>query len=194
MPPFFLPIYCKSIGLSSSTGAGLVAGFNFASAVGRIGCGLLCDRLGALNVLFLSLTLTALSMVALWPVSTTLAPMVAFVIINGSANGGFFSTMPTVVGNVFGSARVSVAMGMIVTGWAGGYLMVRGPDTCRVDSANISQGSPIAGYMLEAYGGEDGGLQAYRPAMFYAGSVALGAAILVALARLRMSGKILARL
>ena len=32
--------------------------------------------------------------------------------------------MPTVVGNVFGSARVAVAMGMIVTGWAGGYLMV----------------------------------------------------------------------
>jgi hypothetical protein len=40
------------------------------------------------------------------------------------SNGGFFSTMPTVVGNVFGSARVSVAMGMIVTGWAGGYLLV----------------------------------------------------------------------
>ena len=32
--------------------------------------------------------------------------------------------MPTVVGNVFGSARVSVAMGMIVSGWVGGYLLV----------------------------------------------------------------------
>jgi hypothetical protein len=32
--------------------------------------------------------------------------------------------MPTVVGSVFGSRRVSVAMGMIVTGWGGGYLMV----------------------------------------------------------------------
>jgi hypothetical protein len=32
--------------------------------------------------------------------------------------------MPTVVGNVFGSQRVSVAMAMIVTGWGGGYLMV----------------------------------------------------------------------
>jgi hypothetical protein len=45
------------------------------------------------------------------------------VIINGTGNGGFFSTIPTVVGRVFGSARVSVAMGMMVTGWAGGYLM-----------------------------------------------------------------------
>ncbi|KAF7559399.1 hypothetical protein G7046_g4763 [Stylonectria norvegica] len=168
VPPFFLPIYARSIGLSASTGAGLVAGFNFSSAVGRIGCGLLCDRIGALNVLFISLLLTGLSMLAIWPISNTLAPMVIFVILNGISNGGFFSTMPTVVGNVFGSARVSVALSMIVTGWAGGYLM----------------GAPIAGYILEAYGGADQGLSAYRPAMYYAGSMALAAAGLVALVRL----------
>lgn len=60
----------------------------------------------------------------LWPVSTSIGPLVVFVIINGMSNGGFFSTMPTVVGNVFGSARVPVAMGMIVTSWAGGYWCV----------------------------------------------------------------------
>lgn len=63
-------------------------------------------------------------MLILWPVSQSIGPLVVFVIINGMANGGFFSTMPTVVGNVFGSARVGVAMGMVVTGWAGGYLFV----------------------------------------------------------------------
>jgi len=124
VPPFFLPLYSASLGLSASAGAGLVAGFNFSSAVGRLGFGFLSDLLGPLNTLFLSLLLSALSMLVLWPVSGTLVPLVSFVIINGAANGGFFSTMPTVVGSVFGSARVSVAMGMIVTGWAGGYLMV----------------------------------------------------------------------
>lgn len=63
-------------------------------------------------------------MLALWPASTTLSPLIAFVVLNGAANGGFFSTIPTVVGNVFGSQRVSVAMAMVVTGWGGGYLMV----------------------------------------------------------------------
>ena len=87
-------------------------------------CGFFSDRLGPLNTLFLSLLLSAVSMLVLWPVSSSVAPLVAFVIINGMANGGFFSTIPTVVGNVFGSARVSVAMGMIVTGWVGGYLLV----------------------------------------------------------------------
>jgi predicted MFS family arabinose efflux permease len=65
-----------------------------------------------------------MSMLVIWPVSSTLGPLIAFVVINGMANGGFFSTMPTVVGSVFGSRRVGVAMGMIVTGWAGGYLLV----------------------------------------------------------------------
>ncbi|KAF2671821.1 MFS general substrate transporter, partial [Microthyrium microscopicum] len=124
VPPFFLPLYSKAIGLSSSTGAALLAGFNFSSALGRIISGFLCDRLGPLNTLIISFLMTAISMLALWPASTTLAPLAAFVVINGAGNGGFFSCMPTVVGNTFGSARVSVAMGMIVTGWAGGYLMV----------------------------------------------------------------------
>ncbi|KAL3454626.1 major facilitator superfamily domain-containing protein [Aspergillus insuetus] len=124
VPPFFLPLYTDSLGMKSSVGAGVVAAFNFSSALGRLMCGFCSDALGPLNTLFLSLTLSAVSMLVLWPVSNSIGPLIAFVIINGMSNGGFFSTMPTVVGNVFGSARVSVAMGMIVTGWAGGYLLV----------------------------------------------------------------------
>jgi MFS family permease len=124
VPPFFLPLYSTSLGLSQSTGAALVAGFNFSSAVGRLCCGFLSDSIGPVNTLLLSLILSALSMLAIWPVRSSLGPLVLFVVINGAANGGFFSTMPTVVGAVFGSRRVGVAMGMIVSGWAGGYLMV----------------------------------------------------------------------
>jgi MFS family permease len=126
VPPFFLPLYSASLGLSSSAGAGLVAGFNLSSAAGRLLCGFLCDAIGPLNTLFMSLVLSAGSMLVLWPISNSLGPLIAFVAINGAANGGFFSCMPTVVGKVFGSARVSVAMGMIVTGWVGGYLLVGG--------------------------------------------------------------------
>lgn len=124
VPAFYLPLYTSAMGMKSSVGAAMVAAFNFSSAIGRLLCGFCCDSLGPLNTLFMSLLLSALSMLILWPVSQSIGPLIAFVIINGMANGGFFSTMPTVVGNVFGSARVSVAMGMIVTGWAGGYLFV----------------------------------------------------------------------
>ncbi|KAB8229393.1 MFS general substrate transporter [Aspergillus alliaceus] len=178
VPPFFLPLYTESLGMASGVGAGVVAAFNFSSAVGRLICGFCSDRLGPLNTLFMSLLLSALSMLILWPVSTSIGPLIVFVIINGMANGGFFSTMPTVVGNVFGSARVSVAMGMIVTSWAGGYLM----------------GAPIAGYILNASGGEGGGVGAYRPAIFYAGGMALSASVLAIFIRLKTDAQPFKRL
>ncbi|KAL1963989.1 hypothetical protein VTN77DRAFT_7664 [Rasamsonia byssochlamydoides] len=178
VPPFFLPLYANSLHLSSSVGAGLVAAFNFSSAVGRLLCGFSSDKLGPLNTLFISLLLTALSMLVLWPVSISLGPLIIFVIINGMANGGFFATMPTVVGNVFGSAPVSVAMGMIVTGWGGGYLL----------------GAPIAGYLLNASGGQQKGIDAFHPAIYYAGSMALGSASLVAFTRLKTDKSLRKRL
>ncbi|KAJ7292075.1 major facilitator superfamily domain-containing protein [Mycena rebaudengoi] len=177
VPPFFLPLYSASLGLPSSSGAGLVAGFNFSSAIGRLACGFASDRIGPVNVLFVALLLSAISMLAIWPVSTSITPLIIFVVINGAANGGFFSTMPTVVGSIFGSARVSVAVGMIVTGWVGGYLL----------------GAPIAGYLLSAYGGPSSTLSAYHPAMFYAGSMALGATGLVGLVRLKTSAAVFAK-
>ncbi|KAL5336312.1 major facilitator superfamily domain-containing protein [Aspergillus crustosus] len=178
VPPFFIPLYTDSLGLKSSVGAAVVATFNFSSALGRLLCGLCCDKVGPLNTLFISLLLSAVSMLVLWPVSNSIGPLIAFVIINGMSNGGFFSTMPTVVGEVFGSARVGVAMGMIVTGWMGGYFL----------------GAPIAGFILDASGGEESGIKAFRPAIFYAGGMALAAALLAATMRLKMARSLKKRL
>jgi hypothetical protein len=123
------------------------------------------------------------------------------VIINGAANGGFFSTTPTVVGNVFGSRRVGVAMGMIVSGWAGGYLMVSifyFYICLIIGYGNMilteNQGSPIAGYLLAAYGGQHSTLKAYHPAMIYAGSMALGASFLVGAVKLMLNKGLLKKL
>jgi predicted MFS family arabinose efflux permease len=117
IPPIFCPLYAQSIGLSSSTGAGLVAGFNFSSAVGRFGFGFLADLIGPLNAFFIGLLVNALSVLILWPTSTNLDSLIVFVVINGIANGSFFSTTPTVVGKLFGSIRVAVAMSMIMSSW-----------------------------------------------------------------------------
>ncbi|CAG8374880.1 unnamed protein product [Penicillium salamii] len=178
VPPFFLPLFTASLGMSSGTGAGVVAAFNFSSALGRLLCGLCSDFVGPLNTLFISLLLSALSMLIIWPISTSLGPLIVFVIVNGMANGGFFSTMPTVVGNTFGSARVSVVMGMVVTGWAGGYLL----------------GAPIAGFILNAAGGENNGITSYRPAIFYAGAMTVVAALIGLSIRLKTDKHLLKKL
>lgn len=56
------------------------------------------------------------------------------------------------------------------------------------------KGAPIAGFLLEAYGGAEGGLQAYRPAMFYAGSLTVVATALILVARFRLDSSVFARL
>lgn len=171
VPAFFLPLYTHSLGLPSSTGAALLAGFNFSTAIGRLASGVLCDFIGPLNTIFIAMLVNAMTMLSIWPVSNTLAPLVVFAIINGIANGSFFTSMPTAVGTLYGPARGPVAMGMVITGWTGGYFA----------------GAPIAGYILQAYGGKNPDKWAYRPAIFYAGSMALGAAGFVLMLRLRLS-------
>lgn len=54
-------------------------------------------------------------------------------------------------------------------------------------------GAPIAGYLLDAFGGATGGLGAYRPAMYYAGSLSLASAGLVAAVRFIVNSRPLAR-
>lgn len=123
VPPYCMPTFAESIGLNSSTGAGLVAAFNAASAVGRITSGFISDKVGALNVLFMSMLLLGTSMFVIWPFASSLGITIVFVLVAGVAVGGFFSMMPTVVGHVFGSANMSVTMGMVLTGWTFGYLL-----------------------------------------------------------------------
>jgi MCP family monocarboxylic acid transporter-like MFS transporter 3 len=178
VPPYYLPLFAQSIGLSPSTGAALVAAFNACNAIGRFVAGPLCDKLGPLNMFVITMVLNAVSMLAIWPVSSTLGPLVLFATLNGVANGAYFTTQPTVVAGIFGPGRATVAMSMSVTGWTAGYLM----------------GAPIAGYLLQAAGGRqrDGmnqSIDVYRPAIFYAGGTATVSALCVLAARLTVTKK-----
>lgn len=174
VPPFFLPLFASSIGLSSSTGAGIVAAFNACTALGRFGAGFVCDRYGPANMLLLTMALNAISMLALWPVSGSIGPLIAFAAINGIANGAFFVTMPTAISRMLGPGQAVVGMGMAITGWTGGYLM----------------GSPIAAILITATGAEHAhSVVPYRAAIFYAGGIALVSAAFVLVARVRMDSK-----
>lgn len=49
-------------------------------------------------------------------------------------------------------------------------------------------GGPIAGYLLDAFGGPSKGTQAYRPALLVMGSICLLSAASVAVLRYRLAG------
>jgi MFS family permease len=87
VPPFFLPLYGTSMGLSHSASAGLAAGFNLASAVGRIAFGQLADWIGPINALIIAFAVNSISLLLVWPLSGTVGPLVVFVILTGVAAG-----------------------------------------------------------------------------------------------------------
>ncbi|BGO95932.1 hypothetical protein NBRC10512_005482 [Rhodotorula toruloides] len=172
VPPFFLPLYSTSIGLSTTTAALILAGFNLSSALGRICFGLGADRLlGSLNALVLCLVTVSVSTLLIWPFADALAPLIVFSVINGFCAGGMFSLIPGTLSSVFGTRRLTVIFSMIVTSWSLGYFL----------------GAPIAGFLLQAYGGPDRGPKAYQPAIFYSGGLSVLAAVLVGAARFNIS-------
>ena len=174
VPPFFLPLFASSIGLSASTGAGLVGGFGAATAVGRVFGGWTCDKIGALNTMLITCLVNCLSMIAIWPVSTSLPPLFVFALVNGCANGSFFVGLPTAVAAIAPhSAAASISL--MVSFWTPGYLL----------------GTPIAGLLIEATGAADAkSIEPYRAAIFYAAGTGVFATLLVMVSRLKMNKKL----
>ncbi|KAF2148633.1 MFS general substrate transporter [Myriangium duriaei CBS 260.36] len=178
VPPFFLPLFASSIGLSASTGAGLVAGFGAATAVGRLFGGWICDRIGALNTLSITALINCLSMLAIWPVSSSLPPLFIFAIVNGCANGSFFVGLPTAVAVIApGSAAASISL--MTSFWTSGYLL----------------GTPLAGILIQTSGAvEAESIKPYRAAIFYAAAVGFSATLLIVVCRFKLDGKLVKKL
>ena len=178
VPPFFLPLFASSIGLQSSTGAGLVAGFGAATAVGRLLGGWSCDRIGAFNTLAITAFVNSLSMLAIWPVSSTLAPLVIFSLVNGCANGSFFVGLPTAVAALVPESK-GPAISLMTSFWTPGYLM----------------GAPLAGILIEATRAtQASSIEPYRAAIFYSAGVGTLATLLIILSRLKLDRKLIKKI
>ncbi|KAK5092905.1 hypothetical protein LTR24_004700 [Lithohypha guttulata] len=179
VPPFFIPLFARSMGLSPSTGAGLVAGFGLSTTFGRMLSGVVCDKLGPLNTLALTMLVNTVSMLAIWPVSSSLAPLVLFAIINGAGNGSFFVAMPTAIAALSGPGLASGAMSIGTSFWTLGDLL----------------GTPIAGILIASTGAATSStIEPYRAAIFYAGGVSLVGLVLVVTSRFSVNTKVLKRL
>lgn len=107
VPPFFLPTYAESAGYSAAIGAYLVAGYNLASAFGRIGFGLLSDWRGSVTSLTVAMTLMGVSILTVWTVSgSNLGLLVFFLILNGASSGALLSLQPAINASLFGLAEM----------------------------------------------------------------------------------------
>ncbi|KAJ6016341.1 monocarboxylate permease [Penicillium herquei] len=177
IPSFFLPSVDTSIGLSSLISAAVMACYNGCMALGRLGSGIACDRLGSTNMLLLTMALNAITMLAIWTIASSLPVLTIFAALNGIANGAFFVTMPTAIARLLGPRAAPMGTGIATTGWAVGDLL----------------GNPIAGFLIAAttHGDQARNIGSYCPAIFYAGGTAMLSAALVLVARLIMDTKLM---
>jgi hypothetical protein len=111
--------------------------------------------------------------------------------------------MPTVVGSIFGSARLGVGMAMLIWSFTTPFLLVRRLSLSTSSSAfslcwrgplPLAKGSPIAGFIVDAYGGPEAGLDAYKPAMWYAGGLSTASLCCILTIRLQANKSLRARL
>ncbi|SPO19868.1 related to monocarboxylate transporter [Ustilago trichophora] len=174
VPPFLLPTYAKSAGFSPNTGAWLVAGYSLASAVGRVAFGMVADtRVGPVTSLMLALVMASVSILAIWTVSNSLATLALAMVLNGGSSGALLSLQPPVNAAIFGVHQTALTMSMMMCSRAFGSLF----------------GGPLAGYLLDAFGGPRAGTKAFRPALLVMGSICLVSAVSVILLRSKVAAR-----
>lgn len=161
VPAFFLPSYAVAAGMSAEAGAWLVAGFNLASAIGRILFGFLADgRIGPLTSLCLAMLLMAISILSIWMASgALLAPLICFLLINGAASGALLSLQPPVLSSLYGVSAMAVTLPMVTMSRSFGSAL----------------GPAIAGYLLDvSSGGVKAAEEARKAAEMYGHGAGLG--------------------
>jgi MFS family permease len=129
-PIFHMVSHAMDHGVAAMAAATVLSTASFASLVGKIGCGLVADRIGAKRVLVGGLALQAIA-VSLYLVTRELLSFYAAAIVFGFAYGGVMPLYAIVireyfgariVGSVFGAAAFASTLGMAVGPMAGGFI------------------------------------------------------------------------
>ncbi|RCI13064.1 hypothetical protein L249_0652 [Ophiocordyceps polyrhachis-furcata BCC 54312] len=177
VPPYFIPVFARSISHSSSTGIIALTIWNMSSTISRVVAGFMADSyLGPINSLCLAIFLCSVSALVIWPFASNMGILSVFCVVSGVGCGAFFSLFPTVTSAVFGPENTLGVLPMLWAAWFFGYFF----------------GTPIAS-RLYALAAADADTTEYRPAAFYAGAASMFGLIFLVILRYRQRSVLLAR-
>ncbi|KAG0330417.1 hypothetical protein BG004_002112, partial [Podila humilis] len=158
-PFYFINSFAVQHGVDASSAALMVGLMNGASAVGRIVMGMVSDRIGCINALFISTFAASLTVLLIWTFATTKAVMFVFAVAYGLCCGAYLSSTVSVSGAICGLERLASVTGIIYAGMAIGSAI----------------GSPTSGAILDSIGHKTD----YTGVIVFAGAVmAIGTVIL----------------
>ncbi|KAI4185767.1 MAG: hypothetical protein LQ346_005821 [Caloplaca aetnensis] len=151
--PFnFLVLQAQSRGMSRSLSEYLVRILNAASIPGRIFLGVLGDKMGNFNVMFIIMLCSGVVTLALWLPSSSDGAIIAFAVIYGFFSGAYIALAPMLVAQISKIQQIGVRNGAL-------FLAV---------SIAALTGSPLAGALLDTDQGRFAYLQIFAGAMMCA--------------------------
>jgi MFS family permease len=92
--------YALSYGFSNDLAFYLISMLNAASMLGRIVTGIMADRLGAFNVITISIMLSGIFFLGMWIVATSHAAIMSVTILIGFFSGGYISVFIACVAKI----------------------------------------------------------------------------------------------
>lgn len=125
IPPYFVPIFSRSMGYSNQIAIVILAAWNLASTVGRVLGGYTADHLlGPINSLIVCLLFIGLSSLVVWPLASTVGIFSVFLVFNGIGCGAYFSLVPPMLGATMGPENTLGILPIVWTTWFCGFFFV----------------------------------------------------------------------
>ncbi|KAI9203121.1 major facilitator superfamily domain-containing protein [Polychytrium aggregatum] len=180
IPSFFVSTFAVYYGMTADQGALIIGILGGAQAVGRILFGFLADRLGRINSFAITATISAISVMVLWPFSTNFGLLITFVIIYGIFAGGFICLFPLVISELYGSKNLATITGILYFGYTFGDMA----------------GTPLAGFLIDQRTWIVNGHKVidFVPGILVGGAMMLVAGILITVIKVRLNKRFLGRI
>jgi MFS family permease len=138
-PVFFFASFARTLGYDRATAANFISLSNATNAIGKIIIGYAADRMGRLNALFLTTTISAVTALGLWLPSCLSSTQsegrsffIAFTVLYGIFASAYVALFPTSLVEVFGVQNFASVNGVLY--------MARGMATL--------VGTPVAGILI----------------------------------------------
>lgn len=146
LPLNYLNIQAQEQGVDPALIPYILPIVNAVSIPGRILPGILADRAGRFNTMILVAGISGVVTLALWIPGTTTGATLAFGAIYGFTSGGFISLSPAVIAQISDLREIGARSGVLLF----------------VGSLGALTGSPLAGAILTAQGGDYLGLKIFN--------------------------------
>ncbi|KAL8731177.1 MAG: hypothetical protein Q9166_003584 [cf. Caloplaca sp. 2 TL-2023] len=161
LPFNFLVLQAQSKGMSHTLSEYLIPILNAASIPGRILAGILADKLGNFNIMFITMLCSGIITLALWLPSSSNLGITCFAAIYGFFSGAYIALSPMLIAQISRIQQIGIRSGVLFF----------------VLSLAALTGGPLGGALLDA---DHGG---YRYLQIFAGLCMCAAACIIVVAR-----------